>query len=53
MKGNLRKEEAGKKEEREEKRERELSLRMYIIQSKLDFTYFSVSGEKYVKSGCT
>ena len=24
-----------------------------VVQSKLDFTYFFVSGEKYVKSGCT
>ncbi len=25
----------------------------FYLQSKLDFTYFFVSGEKYVKSGCT
>ncbi len=31
---------------------KKLCCRM-IIQSKLDFTYFSVSGGKYVKSGHT
>ncbi len=28
-------------------------MHFYIVQSKLDFTYFSVSGGKYVKSGHT